>query len=424
MFASEPGRRARSRLSEKSHAFSPAARSARRKGSLALVRAAELPAERGGLPPRVARHMASAELPSPCLVVDVDLVEHNYLELARALPEARLYYAVKANPAPEIVARLARLGARFDTASLGEIELCLGQGVSAGRISFGNTIKKQRDIAQAYAKGVRLFAFDSEAELEKLAASAPGAKVYCRVLMDCPGAEWPLSRKFGCEPDMAVELLVRARALGLDAYGISFHVGSQQTDLGQYDQALADTRVLFERLAGRGVALRMINLGGGFASRYRSEVPRLAAYGEAIRAALIERFGPQLPDIIVEPGRGIVGDAGVIQAEVVLVARKGGTDGRRWVYLDIGKFHGLAETMDEAIKYRLITSRDGGETGPVVLAGPTCDSADILYDKTEYRLPLDLQAGDRVWILATGAYTTTYSAVGFNGFPPLASVCI
>jgi ornithine decarboxylase len=242
--------------------------------------------------------------------------------------------------------------------------------------------------------------------------------------MDCEGAEWPLSRKFGCEPAMAVDLLARAQALGLDAYGVSFHVGSQQTDLAQYDRALALTAELFEQLAGRGVHLRMINLGGGFASRYRSDVPTLEAYGQAIRTALHARFGPALPDIIIEPGRGIVGDAGVIQAEVVLVSRKDASDERRWIYLDIGKFHGLAETMDEAIKYRLLTPHDGGETGPVILAGPTCDSADILYDKTEYRLPLALKPGDRVLILATGAYTTTYSAVGFNGFPPLASVCI
>ena len=168
----------------------------------------------------------------------------------------------------------------------------------------------------------------------------------------------------------------------------------------------------------------MIDLGGGFPARYRSEVPSFAAYGEAIRCSLQRRFGPDLPDLIIEPGRGVVGDAGVIQAEVVLVSQKGGDDDRRWVYLDVGKFHGLAETMDEAIKYRLLTAHDGGESAPVVLAGPTCDSADILYEKSDCRLPLALKPGDRVWILATGAYTTTYSAVAFNGFPPLASVCI
>ena len=424
MFASQPGRRASSRLTEKPRNISQAPRAPQKKAPLALVRLPELPATRGGMPPRIARFLETADLPSPCLVVDVDLVEHNYRQLAGSLANARLFYAVKANPAVEILARLAELGACFDTASMGEIDLCLALGVAPERISYGNTIKKQRDIAAAYAKGVRLFAFDSQAELEKLAASAPGAKVYCRVLMDCEGAEWPLSRKFGCEPDMAVDLLARAQNLGLDAYGISFHVGSQQTDLAQYDKALAITAALFAKLAERGVHLRLANVGGGFPARYHGEVPPIEAYGEAIGDAVRRRFGLAPPEIIVEPGRGIVGDAGVIQSEVVLVSEKGGGDGRRWVYLDIGKFHGLAETMDEAIRYRILTPHDGGETGPVVLAGPTCDSADILYEKTELRLPLALKPGERVWILATGAYTTTYSAVGFNGFPPLASVCI
>ena len=426
MFAPQPGRRARSRISEKSAAVLPLGRTVRRakKAPLALVHSAELPAERGGMPPRIARYLETAELPSPCLVVDVDLVAHNFMALAQALPTARVFYAVKANPAREILARLASLGSCFDTASLGEIDLCLSLGVGPGRISYGNTIKKQRDIAAAYERGVRLFAFDSAAELDKLAESAPGAQVYCRVLTDGAGAEWPLSRKFGCEPAMAEELLFQAASRGLEAYGISFHVGSQQTDLAQFDRALAMTAGIFERLAARGVTLRMVDLGGGFPARYRSDVPSFAAYGEAIRESLQRRFGAALPELIVEPGRGVVGDAGVIQAEVVLVSEKGGEDSRRWVYLDIGKFHGLAETMDEAIKYRLLTAKDGGETAPVVLAGPTCDSADILYEKSDCRLPLALKPGDRVWILATGAYTTTYSAVAFNGFPPLASVCI
>ena len=427
MFASEQGPRARSRNSSKAIAKSgPSTKTAKgRKPRLRLVpQAAELPSERGGLPPKIARYIATADLPSPCLIVDVDIVAHNFEELARSLPEARVFYAVKANPADEIVARLARLGSAFDTASMGEIDLCLAHGVSPDRLSFGNTIKKERDIAEAYGKGVRMFAFDSEPELEKIARVAPGSKVYCRVLMECEGAEWPLSRKFGCEPAMAVDLLARTKALGLDAYGISFHVGSQQTDLTQYDKALELSVSLFRELEARGVTLRMVNMGGGFPSRYRTDVPSIPAYGAAIREALARHFGDNMPDVIVEPGRGVVGDAGVIQAEVVLVSQKGGGDDRRWVYLDAGKFHGLAETMDEAIKYRLLTSRDGGETSPVVLAGPTCDSADILYEKTDYRLPMALAAGDKVWILATGAYTTTYSAVGFNGFQPLASVCI
>lgn len=389
-----------------------------------VARKADLPAERGGLPPRIARFLETANLPTPCLIVDVELVEHNYVDLVRALPEANVFYAVKANPADEVVKRLAKLGANFDTASLGEIDLALAHGVEPERLSFGNTIKKQKDIAAAYDRGVRLFAFDSEAELVKLAESAPGAKVFCRILVDCSGAEWPLSRKFGCEAAMAAELLVRAKDLGLDPYGLSFHVGSQQTDLAQFDKAIAQASSLFAAVAARGVNLRMVNVGGGFPSRYHRDVPPIVSYGQAIRGALKRHFKGAQPELIVEPGRYIVGDAGVIASEVVLVAHKGGADERRWVYLDVGKFHGLAETMDEAIKYRLLTPHDGGETVPVVLAGPTCDSADILYEKTDYRLPAALKAGDRVLILSTGAYTTTYSSVAFNGMPPLAQICI
>jgi ornithine decarboxylase len=383
-----------------------------------------LPKGQGDMSPRISDYFETHAMSDPCLVIDVDIIEHNYVSLTRALPLTNVFYAVKANPSDEVVRRLADLGSNFDVASLTEVELCLRHDVSPARISFGNTIKKETDIARAYALGVRMFAFDSDAELEKIANVAPGARVYCRLLVQCDGAEWPLSRKFGCEPEMAVRLLVKAKHLGLDPYGISFHVGSQQTDLSQWDHALQRVSKLFADVRGFGVDMRMINIGGGMPARYRASVRPTEDYAEAIMAALVRHFGPALPEIIIEPGRSIAGDAGVIQAEVVLISRKSDGDPVRWVYLDIGKFSGLAETMDESIKYRFLTPHDGGETGPVVLAGPTCDSADILYEKTLYELPLDLKIGDKVQILSTGAYTTTYSSVGFNGFPPLRTVCI
>lgn len=386
--------------------------------------AANTPVERGGLSPRIAAYLRTAQLPSPCLVVDVDLVARNYDDLATALPEAQVFYAVKANPADEILSRLAGRGSSFDTASIGEIDMCLRLGVDPARISFGNTIKKQRDIAAAHARGVSLFAFDSGEELRKLAEAAPGARVFCRILVDSEGAEWPLSRKFGCERPMAEDLLVQARELGLVPWGVSFHVGSQQTRHDQFDLAISQASAVFRNVAARGIDLQMINVGGGFPSRYHSDVPDIRDYAGSIRNAIRRHFPGRSLDIIVEPGRYVVGDAGVIQAEVVLVSQKGGNDPRRWVYLDIGKFHGLIETMDEAIRYRILTPHDGSEAAPVILAGPTCDSADILYEKADYHLPTALKAGDRVLILSTGAYTTTYSSIAFNGLPPLASVCI
>ena len=355
----------------------------------------------------------------PCLVVDLDVVRDNYQVFAKALPDSRVFYAVKANPAPELLSLLAALGSCFDTASVAEIEMVLAAGATADRISFGNTIKKERDIARAFALGVRLFTVDCKAEVEKIGRAAPGAKVFCRFLFGCAGAEWPLSRKFGCDPEMAVDVLDHAQKLGLEPCGVSFHVGSQQRRTAAWDEALKTAAAIFRACAERGMNLTMVNLGGGFPTKYLREVPAVQAYGRSIFRALRKHFGNRIPETIIEPGRGMVGNAGVIEAEVVLVSKKSEQDQARWVYLDIGKFGGLAETMDESIRYPIKTPRDGGEVGPCVLAGPTCDSADVLYEKRPYDLPVSLEIGDKVLIEGTGAYTATYAAVAFNGFAPL-----
>ncbi|WP_269932388.1 ornithine/lysine decarboxylase [Aminobacter sp. HY435] len=373
---------------------------------------------------RILDFLATRRPSGPCLVVDLDVVRDNFRAFEKALPDSKIYYAVKANPAPEILRLLAGMGSSFDTASVTEIEMAMDAGAPAERISFGNTIKKERDIARAFELGIRLFAVDSAEEVEKVARAAPGARVFCRVLTDGEGAEWPLSRKFGCVPAMAVDVLRLAKSLGLDAYGVSFHVGSQQTDLTAWDRALADAKMVFAKLAEEGIMLGMVNMGGGFPTRYLKDVPAAQAYGQAIFDYLSKHFGNSLPETIIEPGRGMVGNAGVIKSEVVLISKKADNDNVRWVFLDIGKFGGLAETMDEAIRYPIVTDRDGGEVAPCVLAGPTCDSADVMYEKTPYPLPVSLTIGDEVLIEGTGAYTTTYSSVAFNGFEPLRSYVI
>ncbi len=373
---------------------------------------------------RILDFLATRRPDGPCLVVDLDVVRDNFRAFSKALPDSRIYYAVKANPAPEILRLLAQMGSSFDTASVAEVEMALDAGATADRISFGNTIKKERDIARAYSLGIRLFAIDCVEEAEKIARAAPGARVFCRVLTDGEGAEWPLSRKFGCVPAMAVDVLRHARKLGLDAYGVSFHVGSQQCDLTAWDRALGDAKKVFATLADEGIVLKMVNMGGGFPTRYLKDVPAAEAYGRSIFSALKQHFGNQIPETIIEPGRGMVGNAGVIKSEVVLISRKSDNDNVRWVYLDIGKFGGLAETMDEAIRYPIVTARDEDAKAPCVLAGPTCDSADVLYEKTPYPLPLSLTIGDEVLIEGTGAYTTTYASVAFNGFEPLRSYVI
>jgi ornithine decarboxylase len=373
---------------------------------------------------RIRRFISEQKFNEPCLVIDLDAVRANYDAFRDAMPESAIYYAVKANPHPEILRLLADAGSSFDCASTAEIRMAMDAGAGAERISFGNTIKKERDIARAFELGVRMFAVDCREEVEKVSRAAPGSRVFCRILTSGRGAEWPLSRKFGCEAGMAIDVLEHAHRLGLEAYGVSFHVGSQQCDSGAWDEALQESARIFAELEIRGIRLSMVNLGGGFPTRYLKDVPMLREYGQSIDASLRRAFGNRIPDTIIEPGRGMVGDAGVIRAEVVLVSRKSAADPVRWVYLDIGKFGGLAETMDEAIRYSIVTPRDGEPASPCVLAGPTCDSADVLYEKTPYALPETLQPGDEILIEGTGAYTSTYASVAFNGFDPLRTVVI
>jgi ornithine decarboxylase len=370
--------------------------------------------------PKIARFLAEQQPATPCLVLDVDRVEANFRSLRRVLPLARIYYAVKANPARPVLERLVRLGSSFDAASWEEVAECLDAGARPEAISFGNTIKKASAIGAAFRRGVTLFAFDSAEELEKLAKHAPGARVYCRILVENEGADWPLSRKFGTTVENARALMLRAGELGLDPYGLSFHVGSQQTTTRAYEVAIAKVAMLFTDLTEAGVNLRMMNLGGGFPTRYRDPVPEIDRFGDAIMTSMTGHFGNALPEMVIEPGRFIVGDAGLVSAEVVLVSRRDPHDPVRWVYLDIGRFGGLAETEGEAIRYRITTPHDGTPMGPVAIAGPTCDGADILYERSNYRLPLALASGDRVELQATGAYVTTYASQRFNGFAPLA----
>jgi ornithine decarboxylase len=372
---------------------------------------------------KIDRFLAEQRPATPCLVVDMDVVADNYRRLRKAVPRAGIYYAVKANPAPDVLKLLAKMGSSFDTASVNEIDMALGAGATADRISFGNTIKKKADIAAAFGRGVRLYAFDSEAELGKISDAAPGSKVFCRILTSCANAEWPLSRKFGCDVAMAKDLLIAAAKRDVVPYGVSFHVGSQQRDPGQWDIAVEQAAWLFRACEEQGVRLSMLNIGGGFPTRYRRNIPGMRDYGAAIDASLVKHFGNRIPDVIVEPGRQMVGSAGVIQTEVVLISKKSENDRKRWVYLDIGKFGGLAETMDESIQYPIVSTRKGAPA-PVVLAGPTCDSADILYEKADYKLPEDLEIGDKLEIRSTGAYTTTYASVAFNGFEPIKTYCV
>ncbi|MDQ0380127.1 type III PLP-dependent enzyme [Amycolatopsis thermophila] len=369
---------------------------------------------------RIRRFLNDHEPATPCLVVDTDTVAARVRELVAGFPHARLCYAVKANPEPAVLRAVLAAGGGFDVAGPAEISACLAAGAPAAALSYGNTIKKPADIAFASDRGVRDFTTDAPGDVANLAEHAPGASVSVRILVDGPASATPFGQKFGCEPDAAAALLVEADRLGLDAAGVAFHVGSQQPDPGAWEPGIAAAAKIFAACAAQGVRLRRLNIGGGFGVAYRSPVPSLAEYASAIRTAVRAHF-PDEPEILLEPGRAVVAGAGLIRTEVVLVSHR---FGRRWVYLDVGRYNGLAETENEAIPYRLDPLGRDGERGPVVLAGPTCDGDDVLYQRTPYELPLSLRAGDRIDILDTGAYTASYSSVAFNGIPPLRTYCL
>jgi ornithine decarboxylase len=269
---------------------------------------------------------------------------------------------------------------------------------------------------------VRRFTVDSPVELAKITAIAPGSTVLVRLITSGGGADWALGRKFGCSEGEALTLLVAAVKAG-HPVGTAFHVGSQQRDPQAWDRPVAASARLRQQLRDNGFDLSVVDLGGGFPAATMGLVPPVDDYGTAIMSAIGRHFGGDVPDLMAEPGRCLVADAGVLESEVVLVAERAGV---RWVYLDVGLFSGLVEAYGEGIVYRIEAYRNRtplpGPVGETILAGPTCDSLDVLYERHRYLLPMDLRPGDRVRFLSAGAYTATYSTVGFNGFAPLREV--
>ena len=218
---------------------------------------------------------------------------------------------------------------------------------------------------------------------------------------------------------MAIDLVMLARQLGLEPYGISFHVGSQQRDIGAWDSAIAKVRYIFDYLATQDIQLKMVNMGGGFPATYITKTNTMDVYAEEITRYLNEDFEDGLPEIILEPGRSLVGDCGVLVTEVILVSEKSSVTLDKWVYVDAGKFNGFAETWEESIKYPIYCEGRGDLTENFIIAGPTCDSQDVMYEHFRNPLPSYIKPGDRLYWLTTGAYTASYCSVEFNGFPPL-----
>ncbi len=356
---------------------------------------------------------AAKTLETPFLIMDLDIVEENYKKLQNAIPGCKIFYAVKANSHPRIIERLRDLGSNFDVASIGEIKKLLGLGITPNRMIFANPMKREKDIAEAYKIGVNLFVGDSPMELEKIAFNAPGSKIIVRVAVENKHSDWPLSRKFGADMLVAVDLLGYAQKLNLKPVGVSFHVGSQNYDPHSWSNAIENVaKVFYWTERNFNIKLTILDVGGGIPVKHLKPIPTVEEIGQTVMQS-VQEYLPHFKDLTIfaEPGRSMVGNAGILVSKVILRCQRGSEE---WVYIDAGVFHGLMETI-ENFRYELVVEgKEDEKKIPFVLAGPTCDSVDKIYD--DAMLPYNITLDDIVYFINAGAYTVEYGT-NFNGIP-------
>ena len=348
------------------------------------------------------------EVETPSLLIDLDGVKGRYVQIRYHLPEVNVYYAVKANDHVDVLKALAEVGSGFEVASIRELEKVLSLGVPSERIISSNPVKPEEFIDFAYQKGVNRFAVDSYAEADKIARVAPRARVYVRIVVPNEGSEWPLSRKFGVDEETALSILEYAREKGLVPVGITFHVGSQCNNLRNWFIAIRNSSRLWEMARRKGLRLQVLNMGGGIPVRYMQESLKIEDIAYYVRGLLRKYFPTPPYELQVEPGRGIVGDQGLLVAKVIGKAKRGDEN---WLYVDTGVFNGLAEALG-GIRYPVYVEREG-DLKEWVVGGVSCDSMDVIAKRIYLPEP---EVGDRIYFLSTGAYTTVYASE-FNGFP-------
>lgn len=344
---------------------------------------------------------------TPHLLLDLGKVRASYRAVISAFGQpVEVFYSVKANNHPEILRAIRDEGGSFDVASWSEARASLAAGAKPERIAFSNPVKIPSEIAASYAVGVRLFGLDSTAEVEKLAKLAPGSQVYVRLTVSNHGSIWPLKGKFGVSEHRAVELLRDARAAGLRPVGVTFHVGSQCVNVENWTKALETAASVFRMCAAAGLPLTLLNMGGGLpAMEAMTRPPPLKDIAAAVREGL-KRF-PRSVRVLFEPGRHLVATAGTLVSTVIGEAER---EGERWLYLDAGVYNGLME-IHEKFPYEVRTDHPDRPKRRYVVAGPTCDTVDVIFHEIE--LP-ELAIGDRVYFMNAGAYTTAYER--YNGF--------
>jgi ornithine decarboxylase len=360
----------------------------------------------------LARAARAATHATPFLLMDLDIVAAQIARFHSLLPTVAVHYAMKCNSDPQLCARVKAAGGSFEIAGLAELRSLLSLGVPANEIIFSNPVKKTDHIQAAFDAGVQRFAFDSVDELHKLATFAPGCSVYVRLRTLDINSVVPSEGKFGVDQAHAAQLMQQAQALGLVPYGIGFHVGSQMLDPDSWTVAIMQSAALMRSLDGVGIRIQMLDIGGGFPAHYETSTPELTAYTSAITDALRTYLPYPVASIVMEPGRGLVADAGIMVATVIGTAMRGGT---RWLHLDVGAFNGMMESLEtqNSLRYPVTDSKASPLRATYTLTGPSCDSQDTLLIDVE--LSDDLATGDRVFIHTAGAYTTCYAST-FNGF--------
>ena len=350
----------------------------------------------------------AARFGSPLLVVDCEQVRHQYHALKAALPGVDLHYALKPLPHVAVVACLRDEGASFDLATTGEIELMKAARIAPERCIHTHPIKRDSDIRDALRFGVTTFVADNPDEVKKFARYRKRAELLIRVSFRSPNAVCDLSKKFGCEPGAVLGLIQQARALGVRVRGLSFHVGSQATEPSKYVEAIEACINLYgEALLAGLPSLDVLDIGGGFPVAYNQPVMPIDEFCAPIRAALTKM--PKHVRIIAEPGRFIAAPAAISVSTVMGKAKR---DGRMWYYLDDGVYGSYSGQMFDHAKYPVSALKESTELLPSVLAGPTCDSIDVIDDNI--LLP-ELEVGDLIVGRMMGAYTWA-SATDFNFF--------
>jgi ornithine decarboxylase len=353
---------------------------------------------------------------TPLLLIDCDVVRRQYRSLHEALPGVTLYYALKPMPHSSVVAELRDLGASFDVATSGEIKLIKAAGVSPDRCIHTHPIKSDAEIAAALRFGIRKFVADNPDEVRKFSKYRRRAELLLRLSFRDPTAVVDLSRKFGCEPAAVPPLLELARSLGVRVRGLSFHVGSQVAEPRKYVEAIGVCREIIESAARSELAeLDLLDIGGGFPIPYRDETIPIGHFCRPIRQALKKL--PRRVRVIAEPGRYIAGPAGTAVARVIGRAQR---EGRWWYYLDDGVYGSFSGQLYDHAMYPIEVPGATGPAHPSVLAGPTCDSIDVVRE--DVPLP-ELQIGDLVVGRMMGAYTSA-TATDFNFIPRAKIVAI